>query len=116
MKRTGLAILTAMLLSGLASSARGADWEGYKADCQKRWGHYPFQAKPGATTLTYDVTQCQRPALPYQGPQPPERFYAPLPDGCYHGKPCCEEDKCRHKLFQRDWCERPRCEINAPWK
>jgi hypothetical protein len=110
--------VVALLLTGLVGSSVLADISGHKADCQKRWGHCPFQAKPSPTTLTYDVSQCQQPALPYQGPQQPPRYDVPLPDGCYRAKPCDQDDNCKRKcnwnLFNR--CEQPRRDFCAPWK
>ena len=89
----------ALLLAGLVGSAVRADMDGHKADCQKQWGHYPYQAKPSPTTLPYQP--CPQPCLPYQGPGPAPRYYAPLPDGCYHGKPANFEDSCKCKLFEK---------------
>ena len=99
MKRIALAGSVALLLAGLLASAGHADISGHKADCQKQWGHYPYQAKPGATTLPYEAGP--QPCLPYQGPQDAPRYYAPLPDGCYHGKPLYPQDPCKCKLFDK---------------
>jgi hypothetical protein len=99
MKRFLLAAPVALALTGLVASVVLGDASGHKADCQKQWGHCPWQAKPSPTLLP--STPCPQPCLPYQGPGPAPRYYAPLPDGCYHPKRECEPESCGCKLLDK---------------
>jgi hypothetical protein len=99
MNRIVWAGLAALLSAGLVGSMALADADAHKSDCLKRWGHCSFQAKPSPTTLPFEPS-CQ-PALPYQGPEPAGRYYAPLPGDCFRGKPVDPEDNCGCKWLQK---------------